>query len=920
MFLTEGQVNGFHQSGILRDNFVVRNVNVHYPVPGTETETQLFNSTNYLVELKPERLALAEYQPFDGLRAEVQVQTLLNHAWAEMGHDTIYKQPKLVHVGEKRLTSIKDRMDTVMRERLLPAGHDFDKIARDFAALLAADEGYEEAVATLTTSSDNNALDETIGVLDDRIVPQFGEPAAQFSALLPLVVDAVERTRGSAATPVQSPYGDYPGRSGLDVARKAASLVRTYRYRDLEQTFATLLRLHGGAGSPEERDVWSGVAREFSKYDLAVWKRYGPAVQQAVVAEIGKLGAGQRREACSILAAMLGNILSAELGGTTATSMTVQIHQGSVPISEALQALRQQAIGQLVKLLDDAADDGERRLILDALRKAGTTPYHGGGAPLLGVVMANGAQVLAIERARAEGWGLELRRWSETDALRLHHWFRALPPHLRDDEQLAGVQRQLMDEVIALRDQLNADPDFVLYKTLVGHDTVRPGAWDGAAFDFEATAAWRAERHAAIVDEIDPDTAANWIERCLRYIAEPKSTGGELLPMIRCLSLLAKTKPAVAAIFLDRMDDAIAPILLALLEGIAQSADPGVAAPFVARWVEAGRYLADLALFLRTQEPLDRALLVAVTECAIEVGDENAVVVAINTVAERYHKAPEAELVSGVFMPALAFMLRAKKPQWVNGAWGLRRQAIIDALDEPQCEFLLLTFIGLPEINYQADQVLAAVATRFPGRVLMFFENRIEERRRGVGRGSRFEPIPFSIHDLREPLSRDPAGLVDRARLWHRANPSYHQFEGGRLIGNVFPELTSAIADQLSRVVAIGDPEALRFVLTTLLAYEGSDLVYPLCMDIVDRLEPDDDLLARVSDALGATGVVTGEYGFVEASGAQRARLAPWLRDPRPKVRAYIINQVRQLGHAMAAEQRRASYEVAQRQRDWGEE
>jgi ppGpp synthetase/RelA/SpoT-type nucleotidyltranferase len=62
-------------------------------VPGTETETKLFDSTNYLVRLRPERLALAEYKPFEGLRAEIQVQTLLNHAWAEMGHDTIYSGP-----------------------------------------------------------------------------------------------------------------------------------------------------------------------------------------------------------------------------------------------------------------------------------------------------------------------------------------------------------------------------------------------------------------------------------------------------------------------------------------------------------------------------------------------------------------------------------------------------------------------------------------------------------------------------------------------------------------------------------------------------------------------------------------------------------------------------------------------------------
>lgn len=125
VFLTNEEIGAFNGTYLLRENFEIISVNVHHAVPGTETETKLFDSTNYLVRLRPERLALAEYKPFEGLRAEIQVQTLLNHAWAEMGHDTIYKQPDLHNVGQKRLEAIRDRLDRVMREHLLPAGRLF---------------------------------------------------------------------------------------------------------------------------------------------------------------------------------------------------------------------------------------------------------------------------------------------------------------------------------------------------------------------------------------------------------------------------------------------------------------------------------------------------------------------------------------------------------------------------------------------------------------------------------------------------------------------------------------------------------------------------------------------------------------------------------------------------------------------------
>ena len=78
VFLTNEEIGAFNGTYLLRENFEIISVNVHHAVPGTETETKLFDSTNYLVRLRPERLALAEYKPFEGLRAEIQVQTLLN--------------------------------------------------------------------------------------------------------------------------------------------------------------------------------------------------------------------------------------------------------------------------------------------------------------------------------------------------------------------------------------------------------------------------------------------------------------------------------------------------------------------------------------------------------------------------------------------------------------------------------------------------------------------------------------------------------------------------------------------------------------------------------------------------------------------------------------------------------------------------
>ncbi len=50
-------------------------------------------SVHYVVEMSEERLRLREYQSFKGLKCEIQIRSVLQHAWAEIEHDLGYKNP-----------------------------------------------------------------------------------------------------------------------------------------------------------------------------------------------------------------------------------------------------------------------------------------------------------------------------------------------------------------------------------------------------------------------------------------------------------------------------------------------------------------------------------------------------------------------------------------------------------------------------------------------------------------------------------------------------------------------------------------------------------------------------------------------------------------------------------------------------------
>lgn len=53
-------------------------------------------SLHYVVKLKRNRLRLGEYKSFSTCKAEVQIRSMLQHAWAEIEHDLGYKQKQSV--------------------------------------------------------------------------------------------------------------------------------------------------------------------------------------------------------------------------------------------------------------------------------------------------------------------------------------------------------------------------------------------------------------------------------------------------------------------------------------------------------------------------------------------------------------------------------------------------------------------------------------------------------------------------------------------------------------------------------------------------------------------------------------------------------------------------------------------------------
>jgi hypothetical protein len=232
---------------------------------------------------------------------------------------------------------------------------------------------------------------------------------------------------------------------------------------------------------------------------------------------------------------------------------------------------------------------------------------------------------------------------------------------------------------------------------------------------------------------------------------------------------------------------------------------------------------------------------------------------------------------------------------------------------------LLDNLVLCRRIDHDEDRILRAIGDRFPESVWRFLKRRLDYDAEGND-PIRYEAIPYGLGDLRKPLARDPAFAVKTVREWYTEDSRLFQFRGGRVLHDVFPGIGPELEAPLMDVVREGTDDAIDFVLRILRAYEGQPFVHGLCKAVIDALPENDRRLLEIEIILQSTGVVAGQFGFVEAYQRKKDEVSSWLTDERQKVRTFAERYIRTLDRSIAAEQRRSEADYELRRRDWPEE
>jgi len=356
--------------------------------------------------LKPDRLALPEYSRFTGMRCEIQIQTTLNHAWSETGHDILYKRPAAPGFGAKQLEAIDRRFAKIMKDYLLPAGYEFQKIKHDYERLMEGKALFDRGVIEeLEDAADNNQRWDLLKKIREHMVPHYDGIAGVYPELLHALTKAITDGRATPVKAVETDFGNFRGHTADEVTDAALDILDFLRFVDVDATFEALCAIAPGAADDKEKKRVDEAVGRLSRNNLDAWRKVGPAIQTALVSTVSAFDPDERKLLFPVIVSVCRHALESEVTGTSAGLNTVTFHRGVVAVSDELVSTRKKALSVLQTLYAEAEDDERRGAVLNAILEATRTPSAGayGNDLLKGDPRRRELDCAVLHRARCSG-------------------------------------------------------------------------------------------------------------------------------------------------------------------------------------------------------------------------------------------------------------------------------------------------------------------------------------------------------------------------------------------------------------------------------------------------------------------------------------------------------------------------------------
>jgi ppGpp synthetase/RelA/SpoT-type nucleotidyltranferase len=916
IFYTNNDVDRFLASRLLHKNFEIEDDSTKVHHPTQENKGKQYRAVHFTALLRSERTSLPEYANFTGLRCEIQIQTILNHAWSETSHDVLYKHLLADGYGGKAMQAIAARFSRIMDNYLIPAGFEIQMVQQEYERVIQGKALFDADIAVLLENAqNNNERYEILLGLKDYAIPNYDDLQGAYDGLKGPLLRAVEIARVTELVPIETAFGTMEGFKADTVTKLVVEIGDCFRYIDVTATLQLFINIYREEPSETIREQILHAVKKLAEYKIDTYNQVGATPQIALLDHLAGMSDAEVDNIGLIALTVWTEAIRSDITGAKWKADSVVFMTGALPLSQQIMDVRERALNALFSAYDRSADDAHKRAIFSALDAATRTPYQAQYSnELLAATVKDATRIVSFVTERALATSYELLQHLENQFL---YYYRRAESLAADPENRFGCQTEaavLVTTISAFRETINANDRFVRYKVLVGFESVYPGHWTGMGFDYQAAEEYRRAQASLYIDEIDAANENEWFDLITRC-AQAKSGDLATFPFFgNFISNLAERKPDIADRFITKASDDLRHFLAGFLNGLARSGRSDIYERILESELESNRSLAGVARHLRFSDVKKPGFAVRLLKRAIDSGDSTVVIESVLLVVEHYgaSKVPDAD---SFLHDALSFLNEQKDSRWVSEAWFLDAQEFYAGLSRERAAQVLKNLVYHPQVNYQVERVLARLAERHPDAIWDYFAARLDRAAVARINEERFEAVPFQFHGLEKMLSKDPKLAITKGLSWFADDQDFFAFRGGRVLSSTFPHCTPEFGAALVELVKAGGDTEAKFALAILENYHGETSTHGVLKEIVSLFPEDSIKMIGVRTIIDNTGVVTGEMGFVEAWRSRKEALTEWLGDHRTSVKEFAEKHIRELDLQIASEQRHAEADREMRNR-----
>lgn len=858
IFYLESDINKFAQH--IFEEFGRENI-IKFDLKYSEDS---YNASHIVVKLDKKRLGLSEYSKFKNLICEIQLTTVLFHAWSEMAHNTIYKPSKeLEQFDEAYLKSIKDEFGAVMKNHIKEASYSFEFIYKKMEELKRGKNVFSleffKSVASLTS---NNEIYERMKLLADY-VGKFGDKAPKELGIIDLIEAVLEKSAKLKTEPVKSVIGTLRGMEYSDVAIQCIEILEDLRYFHTEKVFHLLVKLSTSKNKSIVARALKGLETQ-SKYTLQVLRNVGYYPQEFLLKEINNWDDKRLKQNLDVLKVCLGEILNSSFEGSEWTDYrTLSWQSGSLKASEKLEELRNTALKILKKVYALSDSMSERKKVIDTMEEATHTPQQGNySQEITDLVIKSTNEVIDFYISIIKN--AENRIIKEVDEQA--QWFKE------------RFKIESLPNLPTLEKLLEENESYQTYRVLVGHE-YRYKNID----NWQEAERVRTEKLNVFIKDFAEKTYNKW-EKVILAIAkdnEQSSDVGEFQNFFKFLNEIGRNYPDLAFKLIKRYEKELSSVILHLFSGLWESEKRTKFKKMVLEWVEKGQYLILFSAMQIHSKPFDVSLLQQLYKKANSKKDIRTLCNVIQAVIYNYNN---STIMKKLFIDSIETLTKEKNSDWVFPSW-FKFEPILKDLDKNEVELVLDNLIYSNTVDYHVEEALKILSSKYPESVINFFYKRIKYKL-DIKPDVRYDAVPYKFYELDKSLVPVGKQILPLIFNWFKEKDWLFKWEASRIINNIYPNFSPELETMLLDAIKTGGNENGQLVLNVLDNYNGEIFTHNVCKEFVKKYE-DKDFRNSLDIALSKTGVVSGEYGLMQAFEKKVDEIQPWKKDENKEVRNF---------------------------------